>query len=279
MNSMDLPPFSVLLSLYKKEKAEYLKEALDSIFAQTVKSDDVVLVEDGRLPKDLEAVVCNYESLHPELHVIRFEQNRGLGVALNEGMKYCRHDIIARADTDDINHLDRFERELRIFIEHPEYDLVSSWIDEFIDTPQHIHSQRRLPETPEAIYQYGRHRCPVNHPVAMYRRKAVERVGGYQTDLFPEDYYLWMKMLKAGSKFYNIQDSLLSFRYNPNTIKKRGGWKYAVDEAKTQWRAYDQLHYLSFSDFCINVSIRFTTRIIPNPLRRLIYATMRKVAK
>lgn len=269
-------PFSVLLSLYKKENPKYLKEALDSIFCQTVRSDDVVLVEDGLLPDNLEVVVRDYERQYHELHVVRFEQNRGLGVALNEGMRYCKHDIIARADTDDINHPDRFEQELKVLLEHPEYDLISAWIDEFVDNPKQIHSQRRLPEKPEDIYKYGKHRCPVNHPVAMYRKKAVEKVGGYQTDLFPEDYYLWMKMLKAGYKFYNIQDSLLSFRYNPETIKKRGGWRYAVDEAKTQWKAYHQLHYLSIADFCFNVSIRFTTRIFPNKLRQFIYATIRK---
>lgn len=272
-------PFSVLLSLYKKENPKYLKEALDSIFCQTVRSDDVVLVEDGLLPDNLEVVVRDYERQYHELHVVRFEQNRGLGVALNEGLKYCKHDIIARGDTDDINHPDRFERELKILLEHPEYDLISAWIDEFVDNPKQIHSQRRLPEKPEDIYKYGKHRCPVNHPVAMYRKKAVEKVGGYQTDLFPEDYYLWMKMLKAGYKFYNIQDSLLSFRYNPETIKKRGGWRYAVDEAKTQWKAYHQLHYLSIADFCFNVSIRFTTRIFPNKLRQFIYAIIRKLRK
>lgn len=272
-------PFSVLLSLYKKENPKYLKEALDSIFCQTVRSDDVVLVEDGLLPDNLEVVVRDYERQYHELHVVRFEQNRGLGVALNEGMRYCKHDIIARADTDDINHPDRFEQELKVLLEHPEYDLISAWIDEFVDNPKQIHSQRRLPEKPEDIYKYGKHRCPVNHPVAMYRKKAVEKVGGYQTDLFPEDYYLWMKMLKAGYKFYNIQDSLLSFRYNPETIKKRGGWGYAVDEAKTQWKAYHQLHYLSIADFCFNVSIRFTTRIFPNKLRQFIYAIIRKLRK
>lgn len=272
-------PFSVLLSLYKKENPKYLKEALDSIFCQTVRSDDVVLVEDGLLPDNLEVVVRDYERQYHELHVVRFEQNRGLGVALNEGMRYCKHDIIARVDTDDINHPDRFEQELKVLLEHPEYDLISAWIDEFVDNPKQIHSQRRLPEKPEDIYKYGKHRCPVNHPVAMYRKKAVEKVGGYQTDLFPEDYYLWMKMLKAGYKFYNIQDSLLSFRYNPETIKKRGGWRYAVDEAKTQWKAYHQLHYLSIADFCFNVSIRFTTRIFPNKLRQFIYAIIRKLRK
>ena len=94
-----------------------------------------------------------------------------------------------------------------------------------------------------------------------------------------QDYYLWMKMLKTGCKFYNIQESLLYFRYNPDTIKKRGGWRYAVDEAKTQWKAYHQLHYLSIADFCFNVSIRFTTRIFPNKLRQFIYAIIRKLRR
>ena len=76
--SISFPPFSVLLSLYKKEKPEYLEEALDSIFSQTVKSDDVVLVEDGTLPQELEDVVYKYEKIHPELHVVRFEQKRAL---------------------------------------------------------------------------------------------------------------------------------------------------------------------------------------------------------
>ena len=111
----------------------------------------------------------------------------------------------------------------------------------------------------------------------MYRKKAVEAVGGYQTDLFPEDYFLWMKMLKAGSKFYNIQESLLSFRYNPDTVKRRGGWKYAIDEAKTQWKAYHNLHYLSLADFLFNTSLRFTIRILPNSLRKGFYTIMRKL--
>lgn len=268
--------FSVLLSVYRKEKPAFLRQALDSIFSQTVTSDDVVLVEDGILPDALEAVVKEYEGEYPELHVVRFEQNRGLGFALNDGLKYCRHDLVARADTDDVNHRDRFERELHVFEEHPDYDLVSSWIDEFITNPSEITSQRRMPETPEELYTYGKRRCPVNHPVCMYRKKAVEKVGGYQTDLFPEDYYLWMKMLKAGSKFYCIQDSLLSFRYDPNTFRRRGGWKYAKDEMYTQWKAYRDLHYLSFKDFLVNLMIRGTVRVMPNSLRSLVYKIMRK---
>lgn len=271
--------FSVLLSIYKKEQPDYLEEALNSIFNQTVKSDDIVLIEDGQLTRELENVIKKFERIHPELHVIRYKQNRGLGYALNDGLKYCSHELVARADTDDINHTNRFARQLAFMVGHPEIDVVSAWIDEFTTSPKEVISTRKLPENSNAIFSYGKRRCPINHPVVMYRKTAVESVGGYQTDLFPEDYFLWMKMLKAGCKFYNIQESLLSFRYNPNTIKRRGGWKYAIDEAKTQWRAYRQLHYLSFADFCINVSVRFTTRIIPSKLRQLVYAAIRKFAR
>jgi glycosyltransferase involved in cell wall biosynthesis len=269
--------FSVLSSVYRKEQPEYLEEALNSIFNQTVKSDDIVLIEDGQLTKDLENVVQKFERTHPELHVVRFEQNRGLGHALNDGLKYCRHDLVARADTDDINHANRFARQLAFMAGHPEIDAVSAWVDEFTTSPSDVISTRKLPEKSSDIFVYGKRRCPINHPVVMYRKKAVEAVGGYQTDLFPEDYFLWMKMLKAGSKFYNIQESLLSFRYNPDTVKRRGGWKYAIDEAKTQWKAYHSLHYLSLADFLFNTSLRFTIRILPNSLRKGFYTIMRKL--
>ena len=101
--------YSVLLSLYYKEKPEYLRNSLDSVFNQTLVSDDVVLVEDGRLGDALESVVKEYEVRYPQLHVVRFEKNRGLGFALNDGLTYCKHELVARMDTDDIAKPHRLE--------------------------------------------------------------------------------------------------------------------------------------------------------------------------
>lgn len=70
--------YSILLSLYYKEKPEYLRISLDSIFNQTLVSDDVVLVEDGRLGDALESVVKEYEVRYPQLHVVRFERTEDL---------------------------------------------------------------------------------------------------------------------------------------------------------------------------------------------------------
>lgn len=262
--------YSVLLSIYHKEKPHYFKEALESIFNQTVKSDDIVLVEDGVLGDELERIVAEYEKSHPELHVVRFKENRGLGHALNDGIKECKHELVARMDTDDIAKPYRMERQLEVMAKHPEYSMVSSWVDEFITDKEHVTSVRKLPELPADVLAYAKRRCPVNHPTVMYRKSDVLKAGGYQTRYFPEDYFLWIKMLMNGCQIYNIQESLLLFRYDPNTFARRGGLKYACDEVATQWIAF-RMGFLSVYQFLSNVSIRFTVRVIPNSLRSIIY--------
>ena len=270
--------FSVLLSLYHKENPQYLRGALDSIFAQTIRANEVVLLEDGTLPEKLESVVLEYEQRYEELKVVRFAENRGLGYALNDGLQHCSNELIARADTDDICKPERFEKQLKVFEEHPEYDLVSSWIDEFVDSPSQVTSVRTLPETPEENLKYAKSRCPVNHPSVMYKKSAVLAAGGYLTQYFPEDYFLWIRMLMNGCKFYNIQESLVYFRYSPETFKRRGGWKYACDEAKVQTQIY-QMGFTSLPQYLKNLIIRFTTRIMPNWIRGFIYQKMLRQAK
>ena len=66
--------FSVLLSIYYKEQPEYLRLALDSVFSQTLRANEVILVEDGKLTDELEKVVTEYEARYPELKVVRFEK-------------------------------------------------------------------------------------------------------------------------------------------------------------------------------------------------------------
>lgn len=262
--------YSVLMSLYHKENPAYFRQALDSILGQSVMSDDIVLVEDGKLGDALENVVCEYEKKCPQLHVVRFEKNRGLGYALNDGIKMCKNELVARMDTDDVAKKDRMEKQLKVMEEHPEYGMISSWIDEFFTDVDHVTSVKKLPEHPEEVYAYAKKRCPVNHPAVMYRKSEVLAVGGYQTKYFPEDYFLWIKMLMNGCKVYNIQESLLWFRYDPNTFARRGGWKYACDEVATQWNIY-QLGFISLSQFLQNVAIRFTVRIVPNKVRSIFY--------
>ena len=146
--------FSVLLSVYGGEKGEFLRRSLASVFNQTVLAQEVVLVEDGPLTEDLYSIIEEFRIRQLGLKIVFLSQNQGLGKALNEGLKHCSYDLVARMDTDDIAKPNRFEKQVKVFEEHPELDLVGAWIDEFEGTPQHILSVRKVPETSEEIREY-----------------------------------------------------------------------------------------------------------------------------
>ena len=173
-------------------------------------------------------------------------------------------------DTDDISHPDRFEKQLAFMRKHPEVDLLSSWIDEFVDDPNQPLSVRRLPESHEELYKYGRKRNPANHPVVMLRKEAVEAAGGYQHFPFFEDYYLWVRMLMNGAHFHCLQESLLSMRTNPDMFTRRGGWSYACTELRLQ-RELLHMGYTNVWHFVVLALPKFAVRLLPNSLRTVVY--------
>ena len=86
----DMAQFSVLMSLYIKERPEYLKESLDSVLNQTVRPNQIVVVKDGPLTEELEAVLELFVSEENGIYtVVPLEQNQGLGLALREGIQHC----------------------------------------------------------------------------------------------------------------------------------------------------------------------------------------------
>lgn len=260
--------FSVLISLYNKENPSSLKQALDSIFNQTVMPNEVVLVKDGPLTPELDEVINNYATHHQELKIIKLEKNMGLGYALNIGIEQCSNDWIARMDADDICFPDRFEKQIAIINKKVNISFIGSTIAEFYDEPSNIISYRNLPEKQGDIFNYAKRRCPLNHPTVMYRKKAVIDSGGYKE--FPEDYHLWVRALMKGYEFYNIQEPLLYFRSNINTIRKRGGWKYLKLDIKHQLDFY-KIGFLTLPQFISNISIRTFFRIIPANIRKRAY--------
>ena len=262
--------FSVLLSIYYKESPEFLQECFNSILSQTLQPNEIILVKDGPINNELDSVITEYASLMPMLKIIPLTENQGLGKALNEGLKHCSHDIVARMDTDDICKPDRFEKQISIFKTNNDIDIVSAWIEEFEENTSNILSVRKLPETHSEIYAYGKKRCPINHPVVMFKKKAVLAAGGYMHLPLFEDYYLWIRMLVNGAKFYNIQESLLYFRTSEAMFMRRGGLKYALTEVSFLWKMHE-IGYVNFFSTIKSILIRFTVRLMPNSVRSLIY--------
>jgi glycosyltransferase involved in cell wall biosynthesis len=261
-------PFSVLMSVYYKERPDYLKIALDSIFSQTLKADEVVLVEDGQLTDELNNVIREYQIHYPELNVIPLEKNVGLGRALNFGVTACKNDIIARMDSDDVIPRDRFEKQLKIMEQG--YDVVSCWSLIFKNSVDNVVAIKKRPENHEDIVKLAKRRSPVCHAACFLRKSAVINAGNYQHRQYNEDYHLWARMIQSGAKFYNVQEPLYYVRTTEEQLQRRGGWKYLKTELKVFSEFYNMGFY-SFKDLLVNSAIRIAARLIPGKLRAFMF--------
>ena len=262
--------FSVLMSIYKAEKPSYLTMSLNSVLNQTLQASEIIIVEDGPLTTDLYAILDEFESKNPIIRRLRLSENHGLGYALCEGLKYCRYELVARMDTDDICKPNRFEVQVEFMEKNHEVDVLGTWIDEFFDVKENVVSIRKVPEGSKGLYEFGKKRNPMNHPTVMFRKSSVLKAGSYQTCMLLEDYYLWVKMLKMGMVFYNIQESLLYFRLSHDIYKRRGGLKYAITEMKFQIELH-KIGYLTIFETIRNIASRFFVRVMPVCIRRRIY--------
>ena len=266
---------SVLMSIYHKEKAEYLNRAMQSIWDnQTIKPSEIVLVEDGKLTDELyESIKLWREKLGDSLKSISLEQNVGLGDALNIGLQSCSYEMVARMDTDDIAHPQRFEKQLKVFTNN-NIDICGSWVSEFVEDEKNIVSFRKVPQSHMEIVAFAKKRNPINHPAVMYKKSMLENAGGYKKMIWFEDYYLWIRMILNGAKFSNIQEALVNMRAGYGQLERRSGFKYAIEEYKFQKEIFS-LRFISRKELVQNITIRFLSRIVPKFLVKKIYKFLR----
>lgn len=261
--------FSVLISVYVKEEPEYFKLAVESVLNQSVKPSEIVIVKDGKITVELENVCDYFLEKYPTLFkFISLEQNMGLGKALQIGLEKCTYDLVARMDTDDIAHYERFEKQLECFIENKNLDIVGTFIEEFDEDITNILSIRKVPITCKEIYSQSRRRNPFNHMTVMFHKKSVLQVGNY-TSLFIEDYYLWVRMIQSRMIMYNIPESLVYAR-TKKMFERRGGIKVFLHEVDLQ-KKFWQMGFINTYQMFSNLIIRFIVRVIPNKLRAYVY--------
>lgn len=263
--------YSVLMSVYAKEHADYLKSSIDSILNQTIPTNDFVIVCDGPLTSELDAILEGYSSANDCIHILRLPVNQGLGLALNEGLKACQNDIVARMDSDDISMPDRISKQLSLLQAHPDLDILSGTVLEFEGDTTNIKGERRLPLTNEEIIAFSKKRNPFNHPCVMLRRQAVQAAGGFNEEyhLF-EDYHMWVRMLMNGSKGMNTGDALLYMRVDSNTMARRGGRKYASDMLRFhKWLR--KSGWSSRGNYITGALPHAAVCVLPSPIRKGVY--------
>jgi len=263
--------YSVLLTVCKSDNPDYFRLSLESMLNQTLKTNDLVVVCDGPITDDLQRVIDEKKMIFPNvINQISLEKNVGLGLALNEGLKACKNELIARMDADDYSLPNRCEEQVKMFEMDDDLDIVGCPVKEFVGSIDNIVGKRDVPLDNESIYKFCRRRDPFNHPTVMYRKSKVIEYGPYGDYRKNQDTDLWIKMLSHGCKCANHPDYLLMFRFDEGTYKKRKSWvntKLLIQIRKKAWKA----GFCSWWDY-INVKYaQLAVYIMPLWFQRFIY--------
>lgn len=261
--------YSVLMSVYYKENHKCFKESIESILSQSLPTNDFVIVCDGPLTEELYKVLDEYKE-NPVINVVKLDKNQGLAKALKEGLKYCKNELVARMDSDDISVPERCAEQLLAF-ETKDLDVVGSDIVEFIDNPENIRTMRCVPKMHDEIKEYSKKRNPMNHVSVMFKKSSVIACGSYQEFHLYEDYQLWINMMLCGCKFKNIQKPLVKVRTTDDVYMRRGGMKYFKSGYKFQTYMYKSGH-ISFVRYLKNLTERLVVHaLMPNCVRKWFY--------
>lgn len=266
--------YSVLQTVYKSDNPDAFRLSLESMINQTVKPDEIVLVKDGPIPDTLQTVIEDVDERNPGIIVqVQLENNVGLGLALNEGLKVCKNELVARMDSDDISMPERCEKQLKLFSNDPELDIVGCPVKEFVGTTDNVVGVRDVPFDNVSIHEYARRRDPFNHPTVMYRKSKVMLYGPYGDYRKNQDTALWIDMLSNGCKGANCEEYLLWFRFDENTYKKRKSWintKLLIEIRKKAYR----IGFSSFFDYVFVAVAQFAIFVLPMSVQKFVYTKL-----
>lgn len=267
---------SVLMSVYIKERPEFLERALESIFNQTIKPKELVLVKDGVLTRELEMILNKERKKFEENDItficVQLEKNMGLGIALQKGLEKCRCDYVARMDSDDIAVRERFEAQSEYMKKNIDVSVVGGYISEFVEEGKSLRT-KIMPLNHEELYKYGKYRNPLNHMTVFFRKKDVLEVGGYQSMPGLEDYYLWSRMLAKKYRIANIDKVLVNARLG-NFSNRRGGLGYFLTYFRLR-KIQNKLHYTNIPEFIIGIMFTALITLVPNNIRGGLYRVLR----
>ncbi|RLJ70439.1 glycosyl transferase family 2 [Hydrogenivirga caldilitoris] len=260
------------MSIYNKEKKEYFRQSIESLLKQEYPFDEIVLVIDGPLPKDLyEEIETQKSLLKDKLVLVKNKENLGLAKSLNIGIRYCKNEYIARMDTDDISLPYRFRIQLDFLKKNPGYSLVGAWYDIYDENMKNYISTRKVPETFEEIKKFAKKRTPINHPTIMFKKSDILKIGGYPENVGRfEDWGLALKLIKNNMLIYNIPISVLHFRSSIEQMLRRGGIPYLIEEMSVLYK-FKEAGFFSNLDFYRNILVRTPIRVLPKSIRYEIY--------
>ncbi len=211
------PPVSVVMPAYNGER--FLREAVDSVLAQSFSDFELVVVDDGSTDSTPE-ILADYASSDARV-VVRSQPKRGRTAALNCGFALARSPLIARIDADDVAPADRLELQQQFLTGHAAVAVVGGAVA-FMDESGRAFAEVEYPLKDAEIRRAFPHATPLAHPAVMLRKEAFERVGGYRPIFVEaEELDLWLRIAEQ-YQLANLPELAIRYRMHAGqtTVQK-----------------------------------------------------------
>lgn len=175
----------------------FLREAVESVLAQTYRDFELILIDDGSTEQGVAALLAAY-TVDPRVRLVRNESNQGIARVHNQSLELARGEYLAALDSDDVALPRRLERQVAFLDRHPAYALVGSWT-RVVDASGRVHGRvNRYPADPDETRARLLFRCYLNHPSTLARTAVLLR-HRYREDLaLANDYDLFVRLVREG---------------------------------------------------------------------------------
>jgi glycosyltransferase involved in cell wall biosynthesis len=206
---------SVVMSVFNAEK--YLREAIESVLAQTFTNYEFIIINDGSTDSSMD-IIGGYNDARIKIIT---QENKGLSSALNAGIKIASGKYIARLDADDIALSNRMQIQVNFMEQNPEVVLSGSNAYVIDSGGEYLYTSN-MPLNEEQILKCLRNTSPFYHSSVIYRKEVFDKCGGYNEKIrhHVEDLILWNKMAQFG-KMCNLREPLIKYRLVPGALTNR----------------------------------------------------------
>lgn len=218
---------SVLMPIYNTNE-KFLREAIESILAQTYQNFELLILNDSPDNTHLDDVVSSYND--PRIIYAKNEKNMGISKSRNKLMKMAKGEYFAVFDHDDVSLPLRFEKQVAYLDFHPEVGVCGSFFGLL-----NKNKITKKPVSSDLIENALMMGCAVHHPSSMIRASVLkENHIEYEEEFTPaEDYALWARLI-GKTKFYNIPEPLILYRMHDTQTS-------CIQEEKMK-RATEKIH-------------------------------------
>lgn len=206
---------SVLTAVYNTPE-QYLREAIESILAQTYTDFEFVILNDASTDENVEKVVKSYND--KRICYYKNEQNLGISLSRNKLIDLANGEYLAVFDHDDISLPDRLQKQAEFLDAHPDVGVVGNW-HKITGKKERV---ARYPTTDKEIKETLTVSYCICHSSSMIRKSVLtENNIRYENEYTPaEDYALWCRLLPK-TKFANIPEVLFIYRNHEQNTSHR----------------------------------------------------------